>query len=72
MKVAKADRAIHPSGDVIFNKTGTRVVYEKSGALFLHDLVTKKISQITNTVAAEFNPQFSKDEKKLFFTSDQM
>jgi dipeptidyl aminopeptidase/acylaminoacyl peptidase len=70
-KVIKADRTVLPSGDVNFNKTHTRAVYEKSGDLFLHDLVTKKISQITNTIAGEFNPQFSKDEKKIFFTTDQ-
>jgi Tol biopolymer transport system component/acetyl esterase/lipase len=71
VKVEKRDRINLPIRDVTFNKNHTKAVYEKYGDLFIQDLSTKKTTQITNTLLQEFSPQFSKDEKKIFYTSDQ-
>jgi dipeptidyl aminopeptidase/acylaminoacyl peptidase len=71
VKVDKRERATLPANEVTFNKNHTKAVYEKYGDLFLQDLVTKKTTQITNTLMQEFSPQFSKNETKIFYTSDQ-
>jgi dipeptidyl aminopeptidase/acylaminoacyl peptidase len=71
VKVEKRDRVSIPTGEVNFNRNHTKAVYEKNGDVFVHDLTTKQTIQITNTVLSEFNPGFSKDEKKIFYTSDQ-
>jgi dipeptidyl aminopeptidase/acylaminoacyl peptidase len=70
-KVAKAERRIIPSSDYQYNKSRSKVVFEKFGDLFLMDLVTKKTTQLTNTAAYEANPFFSKDEKRIYFNMDQ-
>jgi dipeptidyl aminopeptidase/acylaminoacyl peptidase len=70
-KVRKEDRILLATGDMLFNKNQTKAVFEKFGDLYLHDVVTRKTTQITNTLALEFSPLFSSDEKKIFFTSDQ-
>ena len=42
--------------------------YIKNGDLFLLDIEKENILQITNTIARESNPLFSRDQKRLFFT----
>ena len=44
------------------------MAYEKNGDIFLYDVPTGQISQITNTVSQEFGPYFSGDERKIIFT----
>jgi dipeptidyl aminopeptidase/acylaminoacyl peptidase len=44
------------------------MVYEKNGDIYLYDVPTKKIRQVTSTVAHEYGPYFSGDEKKIIFT----
>jgi dipeptidyl aminopeptidase/acylaminoacyl peptidase len=53
-----------------YNKLHTKKVYEKNGDLFLLDIPSSKSIQITNTIAREFNPAFSSDEKRVTFTAD--
>lgn len=53
-----------------YNKSRTRKAYEKNGDLFILDIATGKVTQITNTIAREFNPTFSSDEKRLIFMSE--
>ncbi|HEY0744085.1 MAG TPA: prolyl oligopeptidase family serine peptidase [Chryseosolibacter sp.] len=71
VKVEKPERRLLPSNDVQFSGSRTKAVFEKYGDIFLIDLLTKKTTQITNTGAYENNPSFSKDEKKIYFTTDQ-
>ncbi|MEJ0054472.1 MAG: DPP IV N-terminal domain-containing protein [Bacteroidota bacterium] len=44
-------------------------MYEKNGDIFLLDIPSGKISQITFTTEREFNPTFSSDERKVLFTA---
>jgi dipeptidyl aminopeptidase/acylaminoacyl peptidase len=53
-----------------YNKSRTKKAYEKNGDLFMLDIVTGKATQITNTIAREFNPAFSSDEKRVIFMSE--
>lgn len=71
VKVEKAERRMLPLNEPQFSKSRTKAVFEKYGDIFLIDLVSKKTTQLTNTGAFENNPFFSRDEKKIFFTSDQ-
>src|SRR6185436_11140950 len=68
-KVAPAVRRALPSTDGIYNKARTRKAYEKNGDIFLLDLPSMKVTQITYTVERESNPIFSTDEKKILFNS---
>jgi dipeptidyl aminopeptidase/acylaminoacyl peptidase len=70
-KVSKAERLTLPSFSGAYNKVLTKMVYEKNGDIFLLDIPTNKIIQLTNTTARESNPYFSGDEKRIIFTQDQ-
>lgn len=54
---------------VQYNSNFTKAVYEKNGDIFMTDLATNKTSQVTNTTANEFGPQFSGDDKAIIFSS---
>ncbi|MEO6630953.1 MAG: DPP IV N-terminal domain-containing protein, partial [Mucilaginibacter sp.] len=51
-----------------WNKKHTLKVFEKNGDVFLSDLATGKITQLTNTAEREGSPSFSGDETKVIFT----
>ncbi|SHN31860.1 prolyl oligopeptidase family serine peptidase [Mucilaginibacter sp. OK098] len=51
-----------------WNKKRTLKVFEKDGDIWLSDLKTGKIQQLTNTVDRENSPSFSGDESKIIFT----
>src|SRR6202000_1716247 len=44
------------------NKKHTEKLYEKNGDIFLEDLKTGKVKQLTNTIEREANPTFSSDD----------
>jgi dipeptidyl aminopeptidase/acylaminoacyl peptidase len=69
-KVAAAVRRTMPSVNGTYNKLLTKKVYEKNGDLFLLDILTGKISQLTNTIDRESNPTFSADEKRILFLAN--
>src|SRR5882672_8265240 len=50
-----------------YNQARTKKVFEKSGNVFLLDVLTNKTVQITNSVERESSPSFSFDEKKVLF-----
>ncbi|MEM1121041.1 MAG: prolyl oligopeptidase family serine peptidase [Bacteroidota bacterium] len=50
-----------------YNKDRTAKVYTKNGDLFMLDISNNSTTQITNTLARESNPVFSKDEQSIFF-----
>lgn len=70
-KVSKKERLALPPFNSTYNKAFTRMVYEKNGDLFLYDVISGKITQLTNTVSRESGASFSGDEKKIIYSSDQ-
>ena len=68
LKVSLDEQKMLPS-DGNYNKSRTQKVYAKNGDLFLLDLARDTPIQITNTVEAEFNAQFSGDESKVLYAS---
>lgn len=71
VKVSKSERQSAPPSDVVFNRAGNKIVYEKYGDIYYADLGSGKTIQVTNTTQSEYAPQFSRDEKTIFFTSEQ-
>jgi dipeptidyl aminopeptidase/acylaminoacyl peptidase len=69
-KVSKKERMTMPSAGA-YNKLFTKMAYEKNGDIFLLDVSTGKITQVTNTVGRESSPAFSGDERKLVYSYDQ-
>ena len=58
-----------PSSDGTYNRNRSKMVYAKNGDLFILDIKTGAVKQITSTLAAESNPLFSMNEDKIIFTS---
>lgn len=67
-KLSTAERRNLPARFGCYNRTFTKMTYEKHGDIFIYDVPSGKISQVTNTVAKEYGPYFSGDEKKIIFT----
>ncbi|MCO6479915.1 MAG: prolyl oligopeptidase family serine peptidase [Phaeodactylibacter sp.] len=61
-------KALPEDGD--YNVDRTLKVYEKNGDLFLLELATGKVKQVTNTVGQERGPRFSGDGSKIVYTFD--
>ena len=55
-------------GSGTWNKKHTLKVYAKGGDMFLEDIKTGKIQQLTNTTERKSDPYFSAREDKIFFT----
>lgn len=70
-KVSKKERLAMPSFSGSYNKAYTKMVYDKNGDLFLLDVASEKINQLTNTVGRESGATFSADEKKIIYSSEQ-
>ncbi|MDX1941971.1 MAG: prolyl oligopeptidase family serine peptidase [Saprospiraceae bacterium] len=68
MKVGIEEQKMLPSGGV-YNKDGSRKLFTKNGDIFIMDTSSGEITQITNTVDAEFGAQFSGDETKIIYNS---
>ena len=71
LKVQKQERRMLPNAPYQFNKTRTKALFEKYGDIYLYDVGSKTATQITNTLMFEFSPFFSRDEKRIFYISDQ-
>jgi dipeptidyl aminopeptidase/acylaminoacyl peptidase len=69
VKVSIDEQKAFPSGFGALNKAHTLKLYEKNGDIYLEELKTGKIQQLTNTVEREANPQFSGDESKVIYTT---
>lgn len=67
VKVSKAERLALPSRDGAYTEDRTKKVFSKNGDLYLMDVATEKMSQITKTVDREFNPQFTIDEGAVIY-----
>lgn len=70
-KISKKERLLLPSSFGTYNKSFSKLLYEKSGDLFLLDVPSGKITQLTNTVGRESGAAFSGDEKKIIYSFDQ-
>lgn len=70
-KVSKKERLSLPATFGTYNRSFTRMLYERNGDLFLLDVLSAKITQITNTVGRESGASFSGDEKKIIYSLDQ-
>lgn len=70
-KVSKKERLSLPSSFGIYNKDFSKMLYEKNGDLFLLDVGSGRIAQLTNTVSRESGATFSGDEKKIIYSFDQ-
>jgi dipeptidyl aminopeptidase/acylaminoacyl peptidase len=69
-KVSLADRkALTPESGKL-NKKGTLKTFEKNGDIYLLEIKTNKVTQLTNTSGQEINPTFSGDESSIIFTND--
>jgi len=58
-----------PSSNGTYNYSRSKMVYSKNGDIYILDIKTGAVKQITSTLAVESNPLFSKDEDKIIFTS---
>ena len=67
-KTTREERRNAPARFGRYNRSSTKMVYEKHGDIFLYDVPSGEVSQITNTVPQEFGPYFSGDERKIIFT----
>jgi hypothetical protein len=67
-KVSLAERKTLPAPTGTYNRDKTRKVYENHGDIFLLDIASGRIRQITDTVAQESTPRFTHDETKVTFT----
>jgi Tol biopolymer transport system component len=54
---------------------GKNVVFqglsEGQGDLYMYNFDTKKVTQLTNDKYSDYQPSFSKDGKKIIFSSDR-
>lgn len=53
-----------------YSRSRSKKVFEKNGDIFLLDVISGKVTQITNSVDRESNPAFSSDEKKILFAAN--
>ncbi|GAB4021377.1 prolyl oligopeptidase family serine peptidase [Spirosoma migulaei] len=68
VKVTPGERRALPTAPVAaYNKTYTKRLFDRQGDLFLIDVKSGKIRQLTNTVEVEADPVFSGDEQQVVF-----
>ena len=68
IKVTPAERRNLPTAPTSgYNKTYTKRLFERDDDLFLIDLKSGNVRQLTNTVDAETDPVFSGDEQRVVF-----
>jgi len=65
VSIAEQKTLVPEYGD--WNKKRTQLVFEKNGDIWLYDLKTGAVRQLTNTVDRENSPSFSGDESKVLF-----
>lgn len=68
-KVSKKEKDSLPGRYGSYNKAHTRKLYSKAGDLYLLDIPTGKVQQITQTMDYESNPLFNFNEDKVIYTS---
>ncbi len=66
-KVSIAEQRGLTAPDGEWNKSHTQKVFEKNGDLFLADIKSGKVTQLTNTEQREDDPIFSGDEREIIY-----
>lgn len=66
-KVSIAEQRGLTALDGEWNKSHTQKVFEKNGDLFLADIKSGKVTQLTNTEQREDDPIFSGDEREIIY-----
>ncbi|KAA5540336.1 prolyl oligopeptidase family serine peptidase [Adhaeribacter rhizoryzae] len=66
-KVTASASQLLPTSNGAYNRNYTQKVYEKNGDIYLLDVKSGKIEQLTNTVEREYLPDFTFDQKKIAF-----
>ncbi|MDH5598360.1 MAG: DPP IV N-terminal domain-containing protein, partial [Cyclobacteriaceae bacterium] len=69
-RVTKKEANTLPDRHFHYTKDRRKKIYSKNGDIFLVDLKSSKILQITNTLSNESDPSFTFDEKAITFTSE--
>jgi dipeptidyl aminopeptidase/acylaminoacyl peptidase len=67
-KTTAGERLTGAPRSIQYNRAFTQAVYEKNGDIFLFDVATRKVSQVSNTTGNEYSPLFSGDEKSIIFS----
>ena len=68
-KVSPAVRRALPPVSGTYTRGRSKKLFEKNGDIFLLEITSGKVTQITFTNDREFNPAFSSDERKVLFTA---
>ena len=71
IKVSKEDAKKIPSRSGVYNRERTKKLYTQNGDIFLLDIESGNILQITNTLDYEGSPSFSFNEKKILYSSNR-
>lgn len=66
-KLSINEQKMLPGSVGTYNKAYSKKLYVKNGDIFLMDLKSNQICQITNTIIRESNPVFSGDEKEIIY-----
>ncbi|AKD56019.1 prolyl oligopeptidase family serine peptidase [Spirosoma radiotolerans] len=68
IKVSPSERRALPTPPVsTYNRAYTQRLFDRQGDLFLLDVKSGSVRQLTNTVENEIDPTFSSDEQKVVF-----
>ena len=67
--VAQKQNVVSASS-AVYNLNRTAYIYEKDGDIFYHTIKPEKTYRITQTEAAEYDPEFSFSEKEIVYTRD--
>ena len=70
IKVSEEDKKKIPSRSGSFNKSKTKKVFTKNGDIFILDVPSGNVSQITNTLNYKGSPSFNFKEDKILYTSN--
>jgi hypothetical protein len=66
-KVTARENRFLPAQIGAYNRNYSQKVFEKNGDIYLHEIKSGKIRQLTNTVEREYLPDFSFDQRKIAF-----
>ena len=67
VRVGLDARRVLPANNGTWNKDRTLKLFDKNGDIFLEEVKTGKVRQLTETVEQESDPAFSGDESKVVF-----
>ncbi|AQG82331.1 S9 family peptidase [Spirosoma montaniterrae] len=66
-KVGPAERRALPVASIVYNRTRTQRLFERQGDLFVIDVRSGQVRQLTNTVETESEPGFWENDRSVAF-----